>query len=120
MAAGDAQRVWFPEMIESLKDRWTPKMTWSECSEFCEEMTNVRENIRKERNIKPIRFFCKGCQEYHYSSMSPISIRSMLFTLKKIRIISETKFKTLDKSWKKYKKENDLDPNGKKQSQDIK
>ncbi len=43
MAAGDAQRAWFPEMIEKLKERWTSKMTWIECAELCEEMTKTRE-----------------------------------------------------------------------------
>lgn len=114
MAAGDAQRAWFPEMIESLKSQWASTMTWLECSQFCEEMTHVRENIRNERNIKPTLFFCKQCQEYHYSSMPPLSIRSLLFTLKKIGTITEPEFKKLDKNWKQYKKENDLDPYGKK------
>ncbi len=118
MASGDAQRAWFPEMIETLKNKWAPTMSWPDCSKFCEEMTAVREGIRNDRNIKPIMFFCKQCQEYHYSTMPPISIRSMLFTLKKVGAITESKFKELDKNWKKYKKENNLDPYGKKDSND--
>jgi hypothetical protein len=26
MAAGDAQRVWFREMVEQLRDQWYPDM----------------------------------------------------------------------------------------------
>jgi hypothetical protein len=120
MASGDAQRAWFPEMIETLKNWWTFETTWPECSEFCKKMTSVRENIRKDRNIKPSLFFCKQCQEYHYASLPPISIRSMLFTLKKIGTINDSQFKELDKNWKKYKKENDLDPYGKPNSHESK
>lgn len=113
MASGDAQRAWFPEMAETLKNWWDPSMTWKECSVFCEEMTRVRAKIREGKNIKPIKFYCTNCQEYHFLKMSPISIRSLLFTLKKIGIVTENEFKTFDRSWKKYRKESKLDSYGK-------
>jgi hypothetical protein len=28
MAAGDAQRVWFEQMVERLRDRWHPGMSF--------------------------------------------------------------------------------------------
>jgi hypothetical protein len=28
MASGDAQRVWFPEMIEELTSAWSASTTW--------------------------------------------------------------------------------------------
>jgi hypothetical protein len=30
MAAGDAQRAWFPEMMAKLKEAWDPQMSWEE------------------------------------------------------------------------------------------
>jgi len=52
MAGGDAQRVWFPEMIENLRSRWqegmfstqssTCAMTWMRCfNEFDPSATSV-------------------------------------------------------------------------------
>jgi hypothetical protein len=54
-------------------------------------------------NIKPSRMWCKNCQEYHDSRPPDISIRSMLFALKKIDIIDHDELASLDKSWKKYR-----------------
>ncbi len=55
MAAGDAQRAWFPEMMEKLKEAWGPQMSWEECADFCQKMTVFRESIWKDREIKPAR-----------------------------------------------------------------
>ncbi len=84
MASGDSQRAWFPEMMSELKNTWSHQMTWEECADLCHKMTLFRKLIWKERNIKPARTWCKNCQEYHDSRPPDISIRSMLFALKKI------------------------------------
>ena len=114
MAAGDAQRAWFPEMLEQLEERWHPEISWEECRDLCIEMTAWRTKIRKSKNIKPVRYWCSNCQERHDSVPSPLTIRSMLFALKKVGAVDESEFKAIDKKWKKYKKENGLDPRGQK------
>ncbi len=113
MAAGDSQRAWFPEMMSELKNTWSHQMTWEECADLCHQMTLLRKSIWKERNIKPARMWCKNCQEYHDSRPPDISIRSMLFALKKINVIDHDEFARLDKSWKKYRKAANLDAYGK-------
>jgi hypothetical protein len=113
MAAGDSQRAWFPEMMAELKDIWNPKMSWEECAAICQRMTVLRESIWKLRNIKPARMWCPNCQEYHDSRPPEISIRSMLFALRKLNVIADNELKELDKSWKKYRKEYNLDAYGK-------
>lgn len=113
MPAGDAQRAWFPEMLSELEQRWYPDMTWDEYVDFCSEMTRMRENIWKKKDIRPAKNWCPNCQDYHDSRPPPISIRSMLFALKKMKILSENEFKELEKSWKKYRKSQNLDSYGK-------
>ena len=113
MAAGDAQRAWFPEMMAKLKETWNPEMSWEECADFCQQMTAFRESIWKDRKIKPIRKWCPNCQDYHDSRPPAISIRSMLFVLKKLNVIDDNGLKALDKSWKKYRKVSNLDAYGK-------
>jgi hypothetical protein len=113
MPAGDAQRAWFPEMLSELEQRWYSDMTWSEYIELCVEMTGVRENIWKMRDIKPAKMWCPNCQEYHNSRPPPLSIRSMLFALKKLQIVDDNQFKELEKSWNKYRKSQNLDSYGK-------
>ena len=113
MAAGDAQRAWFPEMLAELKETWNHQMSWEGCADLSQKMTIFRESIWKNRNIKPARTWCPNCKEYHHSRPPEISIRSMLFALKKINVIDHDEFKELDKSWKKYRKESNLDAYGK-------
>lgn len=114
MPSGDAQRAWFPEMLESLKAKWNPELTWKKQISICEEMTKIREQIWDQRNIKPAKIWCPNCKEYHESRPQDITIRSMLFALKKIGIINDVELKKIDKSWKKHRKENKLDACGKK------
>jgi RNase P subunit RPR2 len=113
MASGDSQRAWFPEMLNELKKFWKPDISWEEVSNFIEKMHSMRKNIRKTRNIKPVRMYCKNCKEYHFFEPPGVSIRSLLFALKKISVVTDIELKDLDKNWKKYRKENNLDLFGK-------
>lgn len=112
MPAGDAQRAWFPEMISELKNRWYKNISWDDTREICRNMQVLRDKIRKDRNIKPVKMYCKKCEKYTFSTPPPISIRSLLFALRKSDIITEVELKAYDKEWKKYKRENNLDPYG--------
>ena len=52
MPAGDAQRVWFPEMLDELRGVWRPGIPWQEVIEFCVRMTVLRKEIRNSRGIE--------------------------------------------------------------------
>jgi len=114
MPAGDAQRVWFPEMIEDLKVHWSSSMSWEELAVFCRRLTDKRKRVRQSRGIIPPKIQCSKCGKVSRSDIQGISIRSALFTLKNNGIVSETEFKRLDRDWKKYKKSNSLDAYGNK------
>ncbi len=43
MPAGDAQRAWFPEMLEDLKSYWSTDWSWKGFSVFCEVMTEKKD-----------------------------------------------------------------------------
>ena len=113
MASGDSQRAWFPEMLNDLRERWNPSMSWETCLDLCNEMTKKRKRIKAEKGIKPVRRWCKKCGRYSFMEPIPISIRSLLFALKKISMINDVEFKRLEKEWKKYQKINNLDAYGK-------
>lgn len=114
MLWGDAQRVWFPEMLEELKTSWSETMSWDELADFCARMTEFRKQIREERGIQPPKTRCPKCGQVSQSDISGVSIRSALFALRNNGIISDDEFKKLDKSWMKHKKKNGLDPHGQK------
>jgi hypothetical protein len=112
MPAGDAQRAWFPEMLKILRERWSFKTSWNDTLLFCSELQALRDKIRKDRNIKPVKVFCKNCGTYNYVTPEPISPRSLLYAAKKEYLITEEEFKVLDKGWKRYRKINILDAYG--------
>ena len=116
MPAGDAQRVWFPEMIDDLKRQWSRTMPWAEIADLCARMTERRRQIRQERNIQSPRMRCNQCGGalLPLSDVSGISIRSTLFALKKSGVITDTEFEDLDRSWARHKKNNGLDAFGRK------
>ena len=114
MPAGDAQRVWFPEMIEELKRSWSKTMPWEDLTDFCERMTAKRRQIRQERGIQPPKTRCPKCGSVSRSDISGVSIRSALFALKNTGVITDAEFKDLDKSWTRHKKQNGLDAYGQK------
>jgi hypothetical protein len=107
MPAGDAQRAWFPEMLEDLKSHWSSAMTWEELAVFCHDMTEKRQSIKEARKIGPPSMSCKKCGGRMV--LPPISIRSALFALRKINAIDESEFQKLDRAWGKHRKANGLD-----------
>jgi len=46
---------------------------------------------------------CPRCGAKSRSDISGVSIRSALFALKKIGVVTEAEHEALDKSWRKYK-----------------
>ena len=56
MAAGDAQRVWFPEMIERLRSQWHQDMSLDAIVELRDELDAMLQRIRSERRIRSASF----------------------------------------------------------------
>ena len=92
MAAGDAQRAWFPEMLEKLKIMWNSDLPWEKRIIICDDMNIFRKKIWVERGIKPIKTWCPNSKEHHDRRPPAIGIRSMLFALKRIDCIQEDEF----------------------------
>ncbi len=109
MPAGDAQRVWFPEMLRELENTWSSAMTWEEFADFCHRMTEQRRSIRQARGLEPPRIRCPKCGCVTRSDIQGISIRSALFALKNSGGVTEAEFKELDRSWKRHRAMHDLD-----------
>ena len=93
MPAGDARRVWFPEMLDDLKSYWSTDWSWKGFAVFCEAMTEKRQAIKKARGVGPPGT-CKKCGSK--MALMPISIRSALFALRKIAVIDEDDFYDFD------------------------
>lgn len=110
--AGDAQRVWFPEMLEQLLSTWSQAMTWPELADFCARMTELRREIRQAKGILPPRTRCPHCGEVPRSDIKGVSFRSALHALKNGGVITDEEFEQLDKTWKKHRATHGLDAYG--------
>jgi hypothetical protein len=110
MASGDASRSWFPEMLVQLREKWEKSMKWDSVILLCKEMTELRKQIKAKKGIKPIKIKCASCNGY--MELAPISVRSLLFALKKTGKINEDTFKKLDKDWMRYQRKNKLNGYG--------
>lgn len=112
MPQGDAQRSWFPEMLEDLAEKWNPSLSWDECAELCKRMTKRRSAIRKKKGITGPRILCKGCGDLHDMEPLPIGVRSLLFALKKQGLLNDEELALKDKEWKRHQRKYRLDSLG--------
>ncbi len=118
MPQGDAQRAWFPEMLEELKTKWNPSLSWDDYIAFCNEATEYRKTLRKEKGITGPRMWCSNCESYHDMGPPDVGVRSMLFALKKINLLADEEFNQTDREWKNYQRHNKLTATGKKKSEE--
>ena len=116
MAAGDAQRVWYPEMLDELKHHWSTGMPWDNVIAFCERMTVMRKELALARDIKPPMMTCHGCGTRTRADYPEISVRSLIFALSKLGVITEEELKDIDRDWKRHQRKNGLDGYGKKKT----
>ena len=72
------------------------------------------KKIRESRGIEPPLTRCPRCGAVSRPDISGLSIRSALFALKKIGVVTEAEHKALDKRWGMYKTRNRLDAYGRK------
>ena len=63
MPSGDAQRQWFPEMIEMLRQQWHPGLSLAGLALLAARLDSMLQQIRKDRNIIPPMFTCPKCGE---------------------------------------------------------
>lgn len=116
MAAGDAQRVWHPAMLAELKQFWMPGKSWDEVVAFCDRMTIMRKELALSKDIKPPMIKCHKCGTRARAAYPTISVRSLIFALQKIDVVSDEQLKEIDRDWKKHQRKNKLDGYGRKKS----
>jgi hypothetical protein len=99
-------------MLDDLQVAWSPAMTWSELAAFCQRMTDKRRAIREARNIQPPLTRCPKCGSVSRSDIRGVSVRSALFALRKLGVVTESELKALDRSWKKHRAATGVDAYG--------
>jgi hypothetical protein len=113
MAAGDAQRVWFPEMIERLRSRWDQGLALDAMVELRDDLDAMLQQIRSERHLRPPILRCPRCGHVGESAERHVSVRAMILSLARFGIAPAEQAYALEKSWATLRKRNGLDLNGK-------
>jgi len=113
MAAGDAQRVWFPEMIERLRSQWHQGISFDAIIELRDNLDAMLQRIRSERHIRPPIIRCPQCGHVGKGAEPQVSVRAMILSLARFGIAATELTHALQKDWAAYRKENGLDLYGK-------
>jgi hypothetical protein len=113
MAAGDAQRVWFEQMVEQLRDRWHPDMSFDALIALRDDLDAMLQRIRLEGNISSPVFKCRACGHVGPGAKPHVSVRAMILSLTRFGIAPAEQIHALEKRWAIHRKQNDLDVYGK-------
>jgi len=62
MAAGDAGRTWFSEMVETLRQEWKSEMSWEQVIALRDRLDAILQEIRSSREIRPPMMWCPVCK----------------------------------------------------------
>jgi hypothetical protein len=109
LPAGDAHRVWFPEMLAALRSQWNPGMSLAGLIELRTSVDGILRQIRHERHILPPVIRCRRCGRTGQAAEPKVSVRATILALARFDIASPTVTKKMEKEWAKYRVQNGLD-----------
>ena len=113
MPYGDAQRTWFPEMLDVLRVRWRADFSFSEMIALRDELDAMLHRIRSERHIRTPVIRCRRCGRVGPAAEPDVTVRAMIFSLGRFGIVPDDAMKALDKRWAAHRKQHGLDLYGK-------
>ena len=118
MPAGDRQRTWFPEMVETLRAGWRVQMSWEDLIALCNRLDSMLQHIRHSRNITTATtsILCPCCGGPMVQGAASVSVRATILALGRFGIAPEAEVKLLEKHWKKYRESAGCDRHGKQNS----
>ena len=119
MAAGDGNRVWFPEMIETLRLQWNVEMPFPALIELCNILDGMFQRRRPGGPILPPGSRCPECWRIVGSESQQrhsVSVRATILSLGRFGIASPEVTKRTEKEWARYRVEHRLDLYGHRMS----
>ena len=112
MASGDAQRVWFPELIAIVKQAGAPTMSMEALLRLRDRLEATLQTIRQTRQILPAMMWCPHCQARHRAAPPSVSVRATILALGRFTSATASEVQTLEKQWNSYRKQQQLDRHG--------
>lgn len=108
MPAGQAHTIWFPELMDTLKDRWDSKMSIEQHFDLVNVLNKKLNQIRTDLDIQPPMIWCPNCQKRHRSRFTNVSITALYYALKRFELCDNDDFNKLLREWKKYSKSENI------------
>jgi hypothetical protein len=99
VAAGDAHRVWFPEMVEHLHRRWREDLSIEALLGLRDELDDMLGRIRATRHISNPIFKCPACGHIGRGADPHISVRAMILALARFGVAARELARALEKDW---------------------
>lgn len=109
MPAGQAHTIWFPELKDILKNKWSSNLSIEQHFNLVNDLNEKLKQIRTELNIQPPMMWCPKCQKRHRSRFTDVSITAMYYALKRFEFCENDEFNKLLREWKKYSKSENID-----------
>lgn len=113
MPAGQAHTIWFPELKEILKNKWSSNLSIEQHFDIVDDLNNKLKQIRIDLDIQQSIMWCPKCQKKHRSKFNCVSITAMYYALKRFELCEIDDFNKLLREWKRYSKSKNIDIYGK-------
>jgi hypothetical protein len=114
VAAGDAHRVWFPEMIERLRSQWRPGLSFDAVVKLRSDLDSMLQRIRSERQIRSPVLRCPRCGNVAEGANPHLSVRAMILSLTRFGDVPAEHAGELERAWAVYRRQTGLDLYGNK------
>jgi len=109
MAAGDPQRVWFPEMLARLRCEWTSQMSFPALIELRNKLDAMLQQIRSGRRFVSPVLHCPKCGITGPSAEPHVSVRALILSLGRFGITLQKDTKRIERDWAEFRVQNRLD-----------
>jgi hypothetical protein len=109
VAAGDAHRVWFPEMVEYLRLRWRDDLSMEALLGLRDELDEMLGRIRSTRHISNPVFKRPACGHIGRGADPHVSVRATILALVRFGVAARESARGLEKAWSAYRKTAGLD-----------
>ncbi len=104
MAAGDAHRVWFPEMVQHLRLSWRDDLPMEALVRLRDELDEMLGCIRSTRHIANPICTCPTCGHVGRSAGPHVSVRAMILAVARFGVAAREPVRALEKAWATYRK----------------
>src|SRR5262249_46018701 len=105
MASGDAQKVWFPALIELGRQAGEPAMAMDALLRLRDGLNATLQTIRHRRQILPAMMWCPHYQARHRTAPPRVSVQTTILALGRYTCATASEVQALEKRWNRYRQQ---------------